>query len=344
MLAKMSGIVLLLTPLLAYVFLFRRKNISSWEHLGKAYLFVIVFSAIPIFIFLWKTTQISFITVLPAHSGNLLKNFYHNVKLAFEWVSVYWTQPVMILGIIGFIMALIKKQHETILLTTLVLFPIILLAGIARVWFPRYILFSTIPFLILVSWAIVEVKGMLASWVIKMPWQFKPFNVSLTLSLLFFAIIFFPARGIDYYLWTDPSRAPLPRIERIQYIEEWPSGYGVKEAAAYLLQEAAKHTEGIVVVHHEFGDTTNCGLRVYLMKDPGINLQRLGLNKSESFLSLITWSRNRPTFVVLSKPGVSDRQEDQPDMERLLSMARLEQSYPKPGGRRSIELYRVESN
>jgi hypothetical protein len=343
-LAKMSGIVLLLTPLLVYFFLFRGKDINPWRYLGKVYLLVIVFSAIPVCIFIWKTTQITLITILASSSTNLLSNLSHNVKMAFEWVSVYWTQPIMILGMIGFIMALIRKQHESILLASLVLLPIILLAGIARIWFPRYILFSTVPFLILVSWSMVKFKGILESWVMKIPWRLKRFHVGVTLGLLFFAVTVFSAGSVDYYFWTDPSYAPLPRIEYIQYIEEWPSGYGVKEAAKGLLEESGRHPEGIMVIYHEFSDNSHFGLGVYLMKEPKINLQYLNLNKPESFLSLSRWASNYPTFVVLSRPGVGERREEQADLERLLSIAALEHSYPKPGGRRFIEVYRVQGH
>ncbi len=338
------GIVLLSTPLIVWLCLPKRKKTSLWRYFRNVYLLAIGVSLIPICIFFKKTTQIVEKSVLAPTSFDFLQNFSSNFKMASEWLWAYWTPTVMILGMIGFIMALVKKQREAILLLILVLFPIVVLGGISRIWFPRYILFVTVPFLILASWSATHLKSILEAWVMRLPWQYERWQVQITLSLIFFAIIFFPARRIDYYLWTDPSRAPLPRIERIQYIEEWPSGYGVKEAAVYLLQEAVKHPEGIMVVHHEFGDTTNSGLRVYFMKDPAIKVQRLGLNRAESFLSLLELAKNNPTFVLLSRPALSERKEDQPDIEQLLSIAKLEKRYPKPGGRRSIEVYRVESN
>ena len=341
LLAKMSGVLLLLTPLLVYLFMFRGKGTKAWGYLGRVYLYVAIFSAIPVFIFVWKTTQISFVTVLSDHSVNVLRNVYQNIGMTAEWLTSYWTPPVTILGIIGLVMGFVKRQSKSILLATLVVLPIILLAGIARIWFPRYILFASVPLLILVSWTIVEVERTIESCVGKMPWHFKPFHVSMALSLVVFAMILLAAIRIDWCFWSDPSRASLPRIERFQYIEEWPSGYGVKEAAEYLLHESTKHTEGIVVIHHEMGDTTYYGLRVYCMKETRIDVERLGLNEPESFVSLLKWASHRPTFVLLSWPDLGARKEDQPDIERLLRIARLEKSYPKPGGSRIIEVYRV---
>lgn len=60
-----------------------------------------------------------------------------------------------------------------------------------------------------------------------------------------------------------------------------------------------------------------------------MNLQFLGLNNPD---------------VVLSKPGVSEHKEDRPDMKGLLSITRLKHSYPKPGRKRVVEVFRVQSH
>jgi 4-amino-4-deoxy-L-arabinose transferase-like glycosyltransferase len=255
------GIVLLSTPLIVWLCLPKRKKSGLLRYFRNVYLLAIGFNLIPICIFFKKTTQIVEKSVFAPTSFDFLQNFSSNVKMASEWLWAYWTPTVMILGMIGFIMALVKKQREAILLSILVLFPIVAIAGISRVLFPRYILFVTVPFLILTSWSLVHLKNILEVWGMKIVGQSEHIVVNAIISFLFFVILFFPARRIDYYLWTDPSRAPLPRIERIQYVEEWPSGYGVKEAVIDLLKEAERHPEGIVVVHHELADTTHFGLR-----------------------------------------------------------------------------------
>ena len=91
------------------------------------------------------------------------------------------------------------------------------------------------------------------------------------------------------------------------------------------------------------GDALYFGLEVYMMREPKVTLQRLDLHHPGAFERLSAWAERNPTFVVLHQPPVEKRKEDQPDMKRLLSMAKLEKFYPKPMGRRVIELYRVQS-
>jgi len=299
---------------------------------------------VPVVVWFDRTQVFADKSIFGHGSVDLIHHFTSNAQMIFVSLWSYWTPPVVILGTVGCLMAMIHRQRESLLLALLTALPISGFALISRIWFPRYILFTTVPLFVLASWGLFQLIRILEAWGASRLWRPQWAKVlTFFLITLFIGVISFPALVIDYYLWTDPARMPLPEEERIQYVEEWSSGYGVVETAEYLRQEATKSPEGVIVVRHGMGDALYFGLEVYLMHEPKITLQRLDLHYPGSFERLSAWAERNPTFVVLHQPPVEMLKEDQPDMKRLISMAKLERSYPKPMGRQAIELYRVQS-
>ncbi|MDO8515353.1 MAG: hypothetical protein Q7S14_02545, partial [bacterium] len=100
----------------------------------------------------------------------------------------------------------------------------------AKIFFPRYFLF-VIPILIIIVT--------------------KYFNKYL---LLLFLI---PNLILSFQIIKDIKTANLPYIEKWQYVEAWPAGYGIKETAEYL------RFNGISSVITEDIMITNNGLQYY---------------------------------------------------------------------------------
>jgi hypothetical protein len=70
---------------------------------------------------------------------------------------------------------------------------------------------------------------------------------------------------IDRLLLFDIQRAPLPRSERSGYLEEWTSGYGIKEASDYLVAKwKANPNQPIVVGTEGYFGTLPDGLEIYV--------------------------------------------------------------------------------
>jgi hypothetical protein len=65
---------------------------------------------------------------------------------------------------------------------------------------------------------------------------------------LFLAAVLVPALRFDLALWTDPARAPLPALDRFQYVTGWPSGYGARDSIAFLRAERACNPAGLLLV------------------------------------------------------------------------------------------------
>mgnify|MGYP001598524933 FL=1 len=105
--------------------------------------------------------------------------------------------------------------------------PVILESFIAKIFFPRYFLF-VIPLIILFAAKILKNK----------PW-------------LFFLLLV-PNIILSFQIVSDVKFAPLPYIEKWQYLEAWPAGEGIKETAAFLRSQNAKVvvTEDIMIARN----------------------------------------------------------------------------------------------
>jgi len=149
-----------------------------------------------------------------------------------------------------------------------------------------------------------------------------------------------PAVAIDLRLWTDPSRARMPAIERFQYVEGWPSGYGVRETVARVAEERASHPEGLtIVVRSRALPTTVMALSTAFRRDPGVRIEDLPLDEPAKALPLLgAWARERPTLVVVSAIDGGSR----PSVEswKPLGVELLAETR-KPGGQPCDSVYRI---
>jgi hypothetical protein len=66
------------------------------------------------------------------------------------------------------------------------------------------------------------------------------------------------------------SFAPRVQGDFSQYVTGWPSGYGIKEAANYIVQETAKNTT-FVFVRLDSGNPED-GIAMYLLRYPNIHV------------------------------------------------------------------------
>ncbi len=188
----------------------------------------------------------------------------------------------VLLGVLGLV-ADRQSSHwrQRLFLFTLWIVPIIAQGFIARTFTARYLLF-TVPFsIILVSHAIWHLTGQ---------------SKKLILSLSLIAVLGVTNLGFDYLLLTSPSAAPLPRIERSGYLEEWTAGHGIFEASQ-LIREAAK--SGPVLVGSEgFFGTPFSALQMYLNDLPGVRVIGVGQNISAISASLTNSLGDNQVFFV----------------------------------------------
>lgn len=166
-----------------------------------------------------------------------------------EWFPKFLTIPQTMLVILGLILPLIYRNKFILTVLAWVILPLIVQMMFLRTFTTRYILFSIPPLLLLAAW----------SWDYLLT-RFKVNNLKfLVLGLLTMTPL---SLYFDYLLVTKPEVANLPYESKVGYFEQWTAGYGLKETAQYLMDQAKK---GSIVVGTEGGfGTLPDGLQIYL--------------------------------------------------------------------------------
>lgn len=220
--------------------------------------------------------------------------FIFHIKEVIEWFWVLGPGILLFLFILGLIVGLKFYRKQTIFLLAWILFPLFVNLMYARVFTARYILYI-VPFVIVLSAVFVY------------------FRIKIQiLPKLLFVLFILSALLSDYLFIFDIQKAPLPRSERSGYLEEWTSGYGIKEVSEYIRKEYQQNPSKKIVVGTEgyFG-TLPDGLQVYLNDYPQITVIGVGLDLKELPKSLIESkaSGNR-TFLVINNSRLKAKPED----------------------------------
>lgn len=240
----------------------------------------------------------------------------HVISLT-DWLPKFFTWPILLLILASIPLIIYKRNRIALIIFLWGLLPLVPLVLLLKVFTVRYILFGMYPFLILASWALVTIFD-----------KTRIRKNNLYLSIILF-IILIPSLVFDYFLTTDPTKAPLPQSERKTYLEEWTAGYGLKEIADYLIEESKK--QNILVVTDGFFGTLPDGLQIYLQDNKNISIWYL----SAVLVPDIYESSGIPKFFVVH----NNHAIDHPNLE-------LVHSYPRAvkfnGEVESVLLYRTK--
>jgi hypothetical protein len=317
-LCKIPGLLVFTTPLLAWALLPKRPGIG--RALGVAYAIAVALSAFPVAYFFRYSAQVQEQAALPGGDSGPSAVVAQNLVTVAGWLWTYWTPAVCAVGLVSLVAAVIGRRREELLLGACVLVPIAAFVLLSRSWFPRYVLFATIPFLVLtalsMSRLVSQGVGLARSrgvW-----WIVPPFVLALVAFL-------YPALDFDWPLLVRPETAPFADVDRLQYVDGWMAGYGREEVVRAVARERERSPEGIVV---EVGGTVKHGwrplhlmLRARFMNDPGVDLEVGDVLDPQNRAALLARAEGRPAFVafavegeatpaVLGPPLVVDRRPD----------------------------------
>jgi hypothetical protein len=203
-------------------------------------------------------------------------------------------------------------------------------------FYPRYIL-PAFPFLL-----ILAARGLAAlfDWFCeRKSWSVARLRWGLLAGLVLLASLL--ALRFDYWLLTDPPRASWMTIDRWQYIDGWPAGYGVIDAVAYLSQQADE--SGAIVVVKRARERIDADDWTYYLDQPRITLNAVDFKTADP-QSLIHGLRDAavPVFVVLDRPE-EDHDAAAFTKGAYAPYSTLVATFPRPGGASRIEIYRFES-
>jgi 4-amino-4-deoxy-L-arabinose transferase-like glycosyltransferase len=145
---------------------------------------------------------------------NVIPNIY-NIPLYILWESGV---IVILVGVAGLLALLRKDRKLGLYFLIWVVIPYIVVMFINKVLFPRYIIFLPTLFVILAAYFLDSFKK---------------------LQKVLIALI---AVSVVYYHYTiifNPWNIPFPDVDRGQYLEDWPAGWGIKEIMTYSREHSS---------------------------------------------------------------------------------------------------------
>lgn len=239
--------------------------------------------------------------------ANPLDPIIYNFPSAVSWIWVMGPSIILIFGLLGTIINFKKHWREVSILSLWFLAPLVYESMFAKTFTARYVLFLLPPFYILAGSVFLFGK--------------KWMGLLLGLGMIVFSA---QALYFDYLLLTDPMAAPLPRRERMGYLEEWSSGIGITQVADFIKEQAKSIPEGgkIVVGTEGYFGTLPDGLQIYLTDIPNVTVIGVGVNLVEVPKSLIESKESgNKTYLVIN----NSRLRLKPEEFNLTLLA----SYPK---------------
>lgn len=239
-----------------------------------------------------------------------------------QWLFMMGGIGLIALWILSYFVNYKKYWKEILVLSVWFLAPIFVESEFAKVLTARYILF-TIPYLILLSGS-----------------TFLTNNKTIVKVATFFVLIFvFTSVTFDYHLLTNPQKANLPRSERSGYLEEWTSGYGIKEATNYIRNVYLQNPDKTIVVGTEgyFG-TLPDGAQIYLNNYKNIIVKGVGLGIYKIDDSLLASKKaGNKTYLLVN----SSRMKDNFDYSKVREIARYPKALKPDGTREIFYIYEI---
>jgi hypothetical protein len=334
-LSKASGVLLLFVPFAAWLALSRPRR-RGLPALAAALAATAGLVAWPLWRYLEASRSMAARNVGGGVSGSV-DRMVRNLALVGDWFPGWWTLPLVLLAVGGMLVALVRRERPGLYLAAVALLPLAFLVVTATFWYPRYILYAAVPGVVLAARGILEPAGWAASR-LRAPagsWRHALVGAAAALALV-------PALKADFRLWTDPSHAPMPGLERLQFVDGWPSGYGVDETVRFVEDELARHPEGLtVVVNSRAHLTTRVALGVAFRRAPALRLEDLPLERTDVLPLLEEWARERPTLVVVSPVPEGHGRPSPGAWARLGATLALETR--KPNGDLCDQVYRLKA-
>ncbi len=246
--------------------------------------------------------------------GELLKNpfsnFFHNLVLIPSYVFSEMGWIMSFFALVGLFIIFKKKRHLFYYLLIWLFFSYLGIALVAKVLFPRYLLF---------------LGGLLI-----IPISFYFSSLSDKKLLVFSSIIFLISiLYFDYPILFRPQNIPFPPIDRGQYIEGNPAGWGLDKIMIFA-RKKAKEKDVLLIAEGNFGLVGDM-LESLLIPGDKIFVKAYWPLEKQNLLDDQKYLQEKNVYVVFAQ-----RQSFPLDWP-----IKLIKRYDKPGGKSSIFLYEL---
>lgn len=322
-LAKFSGVVLLGLPLAAVLMLTPRARWAGGAlRAAPALLAPLGLFALFYSLGMLQTLQAN-ATVARA---SLREQVLVNLVAAGGWMWGLLTPSVAVLALAAVVWLLAFERSRAGLFVLAVLgITVLPYVVLSHVWFPRYLLAAVIP----VSLAVGRLLDGAAS-LAERHWCGRRSLAAVALPLLAAGALGWPILRSGSVLFALPE-ADIPAAERFQFVEGWPSGYGVRELAAFLREQGEATPGGVLVARTNWADHPLQSLNIYLSGASSLSLYTVA-DESESSVKYLTWlnTKRRTLLVLITERNVPQR--IRAAAAPLLGCGRPVWSHTRPGG------------
>ncbi len=238
-----------------------------------------------------------------------------------EWALSYFTVPALVAAAAS---VALLRDGRALWLAGSVALPFVLFALFSQPWSARYVLPTLPPLLILISGGIEGLASRLK----------PPSRGAAASGLTILALL--SSLSFDRDLVFNPEQAPFPGDDRRQLVTGWPSGYGVRELAARLEQEAQT---GELTAYLDTGGarTFPTSLGILLGRHPSIRLVEGDFASPGVRASMVEETKTRRVFAVFG-PRSMDL-----DFKSQVAGAAVErvEVFQRPGGEWAATLFRL---
>jgi len=240
------------------------------------------------------------------------KVFFYNIGLT--PLYIWWESGFVIplLAILGLVALFKKDKRLAGYLFIWFLLPFIAIVFFTKVLFPRYMIFFGSLFLILSTYFLN--------------------NVSKKLKTIFIILIFIAVSYFNYTIIFDYKNIPFPEVDRGQYIEGWPAGWGIKEFMDFArVQSQTKPV--VIIAEGNFGMAGDV-LDVFLKRNDKITIKGYWPLSEEQLRENFPLLKDNYVYAFFS------HQEEFPDSWPLKSFKIL----TKPGNKSTFRIFELVNN
>lgn len=292
-LTKSSGFLsIYLFPLTLLLFNWRdtswKRNLLKWLGLAiiaavAAYGYYSILRLSPFFHIITEKNAI-FVYPLKEWFAHPLEFFIGNLRAFCDWLVTYLTPPIVLLIMGSFF---ISRQYlrEKLLLFSWFVFPIVALALFGKTLYPRFIFFMTLSLLPMAAFSLSSVSKII---------QKKYLFAACCLPFIILTL------RSDYLILTDFASAPIPYSDLNQYINDWPAGGGVKEAASFF-REQANRGQIYIATEGTFG-LLPYALELYLVDNPNVTIAGFWPVPDNPPKELVEASKKMPAYLIFYQP------------------------------------------
>lgn len=212
---------------LGWYFLDKKKIEHVWQNI----IWVLITTGLLYCLIFLRPESRQIISHNSAYVGLIsLTQFIVNLKSAGKWLIEFQGVPLITISLLAPFLVRAKRGLG-IALWILAFGPVIAESAVAKIFFPRYFIFSLLPLSLLTGLVFGEISTLAKS--------ILPRYRGLV-TLLVTVLIFLPNLQLSWAIINHIETAGLPPIERWQYLTSWPAGYGLEQSANFLKSNGPK--------------------------------------------------------------------------------------------------------